>query len=160
MHKQKNTRRTAALALSFVMLLAPAAFGSSRTVRDPKDVPPRRIDIKAVSHSHHNGKLKHTVVAYERFTTARGPCVIFETNGGGKKDYRVCASTNMTNLREQQTTATVVMKRPNRRTIVYIFRKRAIGSPSRYGWFVKEYGLDRCRSCDRAPNSGLVRHDI
>lgn len=160
MARAKRTRNGAALALSLLLLVAPAALGSSRTIRDPKDVPPRRIDIKSASHSHHNGKIKHKVVAYERFNTSRGPCVTFETNGGGRKDYQVCGYNNMTDLQQQRTHGTAKIRRPNRRSIVYIFRKRAIGNPNRYKWFIEEPGPDECRKCDRAPNSGLVRHNI
>ncbi len=160
MTEKKSTRSVVALAFSFVLLLAPAAFGSSRTINDPKDVPPRRIEIKSVSHGHHNGKLKHTIVAHERFTTARGPCVVFETKGDRRNDYQVCGYGNMTDLRQQTTDSTVAIKRPNRRSIIYLFRPRAIGSPGSYKWFVEEFGVDACRSCDRAPNSGYVRHDI
>jgi hypothetical protein len=153
-------RKPATLALGLVLLVAPAAFGSSRTVSDGRDTTQRRIDIKAVSHGHKNGKLKHTVVAYERFKTSRGPCVTFETNGGGRKDYQVCGYENMIDLHQQVTNATVNIQRPDRRTIVYIFRRKAIGRPGSYKWFVEEPGPDECPNCDRAPNSGMVRHNI
>ena len=153
-------KKPASIALGLVLLAAPAALGSSRTVSDARDTTRRRIDIKSVSHGHRNGKLTHTVRAHERFKTSRGPCVTFETNGGGKNDYQVCGYENMIDLRQQRTHATVHITRPDRRTIVYIFRKRAIGRPGSYKWFVEEPGPDECPNCDRAPNSGKVRHNI
>ncbi len=155
-----RTRTSTAIALAFVLLAAPAALGSSRTISDPRDTTDHRVDIRSASHSHRNGKLVHTVVAYERFKTSRGPCVTFETTGGGRKDYQVCGYGNMTDLREQRTDGTAQIRRPNRKTIVYVFRKRAIGGPSVYKWLVEEPGPDECPNCDRAPNSGTVRHDI
>ena len=155
----KRTRKAATLGLAAALLAAPAAFGSSRTISDPRDAH-HRVNIKSASHSHHNGKLKHTVVAYRSFRTSRGPCVTFETNGGGLPDYRVCGYENMIALHQQRTHATVDTRRPNGRTIVYIFRKRAIGNPNKYSWHVKEAGPDECPDCDRAPNSGKVRHRI
>ena len=156
----KGSRRAvAALVLGTLLLIAPAAFGSSRTISDRDDVPKHRVDIKSASHSHTRGKLKHTVVAYRAFKTSRGPCVTFETNGRGRKDYQVCGYSNMINLHQQTTKGTVSMRRPNRRTISYIFRPRAIGRPDVYKWFVIEPGSDECK-CDRAPNKGLVRHAL
>ena len=158
MFRQK-IKRAATVGLAALILLAPAAFGNSRTISDPRDGG-QRVDIRFASHSHRNGKLKHTVVAYRPFRTSRGPCVTFETSGGGLPDYRVCGYENMIALHEQRTHATVNTQRPNGRTIVYIFRKRAIGNPSSYRWHVKEAGPDECPDCDRAPNSGTVRHRI
>ena len=154
-----SSRALAALTIAVLLLVAPAAFGSSRRIPDGNDVPKHRVDIKSASHSHTRGKLKHTVVAYRAFKTSRGPCVTFETDGRGRKDYQVCGYSNMINLHQQTTKGTVNMRRPNRHTISYIFRPRAIGRPGTYKWFVVEPGPDECK-CDRAPNKGLVRHAL
>ncbi|MDQ4144262.1 MAG: hypothetical protein M3198_11065 [Actinomycetota bacterium] len=157
---RSGTKIVATGTTAALLLAGPAALGSTRRISDPNDVPRRRVDVKSASHSHLGGRLKHTIVAFKAFRTSRGPCVTFETNGRGDADYRVCGLGNMTDLKEQVSKPVVSIRRPNPRTIVYVFRKKAIGSPGRYRWFVKEPGPNDCEICDRAPNSGMVTHDI
>ena len=160
-----NNKKATAFGLVAALLLGPAALGSTRTISDPDDVPRRRIDIKSASAGHVNGKLKHTIVSYRRFRTSRGPCVNFETKPKAGRDFQVCGFGNMTNLHQEETKGTADIRRPNMRTIVYVFRPRAIGRPSVYKWFVREEGREiqdtpECPNCDRAPNRGMVRHNI
>ncbi len=137
-----------------------AAFGSTRTISDPNDVAKHRIDIKSATAGHHRGKLKHTIVSYRGFRTSRAPCLTIESKPRAGRDYRVCGFDNMINMHQHETKGKVIFRRPNRRTIVYLFRARAIGGPNVYKWYIEEEGGDRCRECDRAPNRGMVRHAL
>ena len=153
-----TNRKAAAVCLAGALLLGPAALGSTRTISDPDDVPKHRVDIKSASAGHVNGKLKHTVVSYRRFRTSRGPCLTLETKPVRGRDFQVCGYGNMVNLQQQRSRPTVAIRRPNWHTIVYVFKRRAIGNPSSYKWFVVEEGPDECPNCDRAPNKGMVLH--
>ena len=161
-----NVNKGVATTLIAVVLLGgPAALGSTRTISDPNDVRPRRVDIKSATAGHFKRKLKHKIVAYSRFRTARGPCLMLETKPRAGRDYEICGFGNMTNLHQHETRGTAAIRRPNRRTIVYLFRPRAIGRPDVYKWFVREEGKEiqpttECPQCDRAPNRGMVRHRL
>lgn len=151
---------TVTILIALLLLGGPAAIGSTRKISDPNDVAKHRVDIKSVSAGHARNKLKHKIVAFRRFRTSRGPCLTIESKPRAGRDYQVCGFGNMTNLHQQETKPSVTFRRPNRRTIVYLFRPRAIGGPNVYKWYVVEAGNDRCEECDRAPNRGMVRHAL
>ena len=156
----RSNKGVATTVIVAALLAGPAAWGSRRTISDPNDVASRRIDVKSASHGHSRSKLKHTIVSYRRFRTSRAPCLTIESKPRAGLDFQICGYGNMTNLHEQRTRGTVAFRRPNRRTIVYLFRRRAIGRPDVYKWFIEEEGGDRCSQCDRAPNRGMVRHAL
>ena len=141
-------------------ILAGVAFASRKTISDPDDAPNRRVDIKSASHGHSGRRLVHTVVAYHRFNTSHAPCVIMDTSRSGADDYAACGLSGMFDLQQGTTTGNVLIDRPNRKTIVYKFKRRAIGQPVLYRWYVQDPGPDECPGCDRAPNEGYVLHRL
>ena len=161
MHDERliDKRVAPTIALALALLCAPAAFGSTRTISDPNDVPSNRIDVKSATAGHARNKLKHTIVSFRRFRTSRAPCLTIESKPRAGRDYRTCGLDNMINLHQHETKGTVAIRRPNRRTVVYLFRPRAIGRPNVYKWYIEEEGGDSCQ-CDRAPNRGMVRHAL
>lgn len=154
-HAKRLTLFTVVLSL---LMFGAVAFGASGVVSDPADNPDGRVDIKRASHGRDGSKIKHTVVAYKRFNTSRGPCVYMDTKGTPAADFAACGLAGMINLNQQRTSGNLSIKRPDRKTIVYKFRPRAIKKPGSYDWYVEEPG-EEC-GCDRAPNHGRVTHNL
>ena len=155
----RRSRFTALVTLS-LMIFAGSAFAGKRTISDPNDVGRHRIDIKSASHGHSGRRITHTIVSYRRFNTSRAPCVIMETNQQGEDDFAACGLSGMINLHQQRTTGNLSIDRPNRKTVVYKFKRRAINQPVLYRWFIQDHGPDECPGCDRAPNNGYVLHRL
>lgn len=142
-----------------LMMFGAVAFGASGRISDPSDNSDGRVDIKRASHSRDGSKIKHKVVAYQRFKTSRGPCVYMDTKGSQAAEFAVCGlAGGMINLKQQRTSGSVSIKPPDRKTIVYKFKPRALKKPGSYNWYVEEPGED-C-DCDRAPNHGTVTHTL
>lgn len=157
----RSSRFVTLLAATLVLLVAGVALASRRTISDGNDAPRKRVDIKRASHGHKGRKIVHTIVAYNRFRTSRGPCVMMDTNSTDGDDFAACGvGSGLINLNQQRTGGRLSIARPNRKTIVYKFRPRAIKQPAAYEWYVYGPADDECPGCDRAPNQGTVRHRL
>jgi hypothetical protein len=149
------------VALIVVLQAAGIALASSRRITDGNDAPRKKVDIKSATHGHRNNKLVHKVVAYNKFRTSKAPCVFMDTNASDGDDYAACGlGSGMIDLNQQTTAGRLHISRPNRRTVVYRFRPRAINHPVAYEWYTAPPREDECPQCDRAPNNGSVGHQL
>lgn len=157
----RSSRFVTLLAATMVLFVAGVALASRRTISDGDDSPRQRVDIKSASHGHKGRKIVHTIVAYNRFRTSRGPCVMMDTNSRDGDDFAACGlGSGLINLNQQRTGGHLSITRPNRKTIVYRFRPRAIKHPVAYEWYIFGPADDECPGCDRAPNRGSVGHKL
>lgn len=149
------------LAATLVVLMVGVALASSRTISDGDDAPRKKLDIKSASHGHRGPKIVHKIVAYNRFRTSHAPCVFMDTNNTDGSDYAACGlGSGLININQERTGRRLRITRPNRKTVVYKFRPRAIGNPVAYRWYTAAPREDECSGCDRAPNNGTVRHRL
>jgi hypothetical protein len=122
------------LATALLCLAVPVAMADKKTISDPKDAP-GRVDIKSVSAGHDGSKLVHRIVSYGKIKKGEEPGLSVYagqwTRVGGPS-YQV-TSFGVTNGRGEKT-GKVAMRRPNGKTVVYRFGKRAIGNPKSYRW--------------------------
>ena len=131
-----NTRRlvipTAVIAA--VAVGASLALADRKTFEDPKDAP-GRVDIKEVRAGHDpKGRLVHRIVGYGTIRDGEEPGVNVYAGQFTEvgSSYQV-SSFGVTNGRGEKTGRTK-MKRPDNKTVVYKFRKGAIGNPNSYKW--------------------------
>ena len=122
-----------AVAAVCITTAVPLALADKKTFSDPKDAP-GRVDIKTVKQGHDGSKLVHRIVGYAKIKKGEEPGVNvyagqFDRIGAS---YQV-SSFGVTNGRGERT-GSVRMRRPDDRTVVYKFGKRAIGNPASYKW--------------------------
>ena len=122
-----------ATAVLCVATAVPFALADKKTFSDPKDAP-GRVDIKTVKQGHDGTKLVHRIVGYAKIRKGEEPGLNVYA---GKFDrigasYQV-SSFGVTNGRGEKT-GNATMRRPDSKTVVYKFKKGAIGNPASYKW--------------------------
>lgn len=151
-----KTRFLALVMAGMLVLFGSIATANIKTIQDPADRPNSEggIDIKSASHGHtKTGKLKHKIVTYDVIAELEQACLYIKT---AADTYYSCGY-KMYNSADQQTGG-LTESRPNNKTIVFKFKPGAIGNPSTYLWWVEANNY--CQQCDRAPNTGKVRHNL
>lgn len=137
------------LIVMLVVLGAIPALANTKSVTDPQgDVEnPDAGDVRSVTAGHtKTGKLKHTIVLYNRVTSDTRPHLditlstapeancdqgyehLYEIGDPNGKIYNLCKATFF---------GSYITKRPNPKTIVYIFSKGTITRPTKYFWGVR-----------------------
>ena len=156
--KTSQRRAIVAFVLACLMLVGTLPVSANtRRVEDPRDqsVNEGGWDIKSAAHGHTStGKLKHTFKSYTPINEIMQACLSIVTSKGEK--FSTCGY-QMSDA-NGKAVGTVREKRPDGRTIILIFPKRAIGNPAGYRWSMETWGY--CQPCDRIPNSGRVRHGL
>jgi carbohydrate-selective porin OprB len=144
-----------ALALAFAL----SASADTTTVGDPQgDNVGGTLDLKSATAGHTStGKLKHTVVQYNRLDQSNLPAVVMDApKYGCQYGYEVWPAFNATKIYEPCTGNLVccyTTSFPDAKTVVYKFPKSAIGSPGKYYWAIRIYGGGEA-NIDVIPNRG------
>lgn len=101
----------------------------------------------AVGHTE-GGRLKHTVEADVAFATPNAPCLSIRATYPGELDYYVCGDGKVHRVSNDNVVGTAGVTRPNNRTVMYAFPRKAIGASSAYRWRAEsrapECSHDRC----------------
>jgi hypothetical protein len=110
------------------------ALADKKTFDDPKDSK-GSLDIKEVRSGHDpKGRLVHRIETYGKMAEGQEPGVSVYAGEFDKGDsHYLISSFGVTNGFGEKT-GRVKMKRPDNKTVVYKFRKGAIGNPGSYKW--------------------------
>ena len=122
------------VATAALSALCSVALADKTTINDPKDAP-GRVDIKTVTAGHDGTRLVHRIVGYAKIRKGEEPGVSVyagKWDRVGGPSYQV-TTFGVTDGRGQKT-GNVTTRRPNGRTVVYKFKKGAIGNPASYKW--------------------------
>jgi hypothetical protein len=169
-----------AIFLLCLALSAPGGVGATVTPISDGDDTKGRLDIKSVTTTtkYRSGRLTnplHTVTMYHRWPSkllsgANGIEVFYDTKGDRRPERIAVAFYAGGHLRGALFTrggrylGTVGVKRPSSKSIFIGLFPTQLGSPAGYRWAAYSF-YKSATSCpntclDRAPNRGLVRHDI
>lgn len=150
------------LVLALVTTFSSVGLADSSTVADANDSGSGYPDIKEASHGHTpSGKLKHTIRTYNTFRTSDAPCLDMRV---GRQPYQLCGDGTVFTIGVIGGDSEATVRRPNDRTVVYIFSKRSIGASNAYKWRAESVYQSNCTGddCDSAPNDGepMIRHEL
>lgn len=139
-----------------LVLIGSVASADTKTISDGKDPDNGGIDIKSATAGHTpTGKLKHKIGTYDQIGDMEQACLFITTVEG---DYFTCGY-RMYDSNDNETGG-VTESRPDNKTIIFKFKKSAIGSPDFYSWRVEAGNYCSGTDCDRAPNKGMVPHKL
>ena len=167
----------------FLLCLALAAPGGADATASPisdRDDTKGRLDIRSVATitKYRSGVLTnplHTLTMYQRWPSkllsgANGIEILYDTKGDRRPERIAVAFYASGHLQGALLSAggkylgTVDVKRPSSKSIFIGLFPRQLGSPAGYHWAAYSF-YKNAKSCpktclDRAPNHGLVLHDI
>ena len=150
-------RALVGVILACFALTATPASATARRVEDPRDVSEDEggWDIKSAAHGHTDiGRVKHRFTSYTGMDDLMGACLRIVTSKGER--FLTCGDAMYDE--DNEIVGAVRERRPDNRTVVITFRRAAIGNPASYRWSVRTFGY--CQTCDRAPDSGRIRHRL
>ncbi len=166
----KFSKFAGAVVVAGLVVVSSMAFADTRTWQDPDDAPAHAIDIREYGKSHNaEGKLVHKVKAFDRFDaqdafTMSHLLTTFNASGEVIGRYQLAGDGAIYHLDTDQQTGQAVVKRPDGKTIRYVFGKGAIGRPAYYKFFIRTSGDEAScgeeNICDRAPDAGQKRHNL
>ena len=98
---------------------------------------------------------------YNKFRTSKAPCIFMDTNANDGADFAACGlGSGMINLNQQRTGGKLKIIRPNRKTVIYKFRRRAINHPVAYEWHVLHRARTSAPTAIAHPTSVGVGHQL
>ena len=146
------------LMTAALLLFGSVALANTKAIQDGNDSSDADggIDIKTASHGHTpTGKLKHKITTYDVIGDMEQACLFITTSA---EEYYSCGF-GVYNSDDKQT-GSLTESRPDNKTIIFKFKKSAIGNPESYKWRVEAGNYCSPENCDRAPNTGSVRHPL
>jgi len=149
-------RNVVVVAGCIAAALVSTAWASTKTLNDARGDAKRGVDIKSVTAKSASKTITWTITAYGSFSTRKAPCVGMTPNGGTHPRgtlYHVCGDGKIMNFKKGGTLAgKLTPKRPDQKTIVYVFPRRLLKGVTKLSWAVGS-GDASCRpgDCDQAP---------
>lgn len=131
---------------------------AARSVVDPRDSE-SGVDIREIlTERLRDGRTRFRINTENTFKRENAPCLSIQ--GGLKRiGYRICGSGAVVRVASRSRVGKASVGRPTKRSIVYTFGNKAVGSVSFYRWRGVVYAKRCSRGvCDRSPNSGWITH--
>jgi hypothetical protein len=137
-----------ALAIAAVTLgVAGLAVANTKSVNDKQDSPDNKLDIKSASAGHSGKKLQHEVVLWAPLPGHFHGQVCVDVTGargggtsGDLRNFAICIKNkqqgrvDVIQMQTGKTKGHAKVKYPDPETVRFVFRKKAIGKPSKYFW--------------------------
>ncbi len=156
MMRPNLSRAFAATFAAMLLVSAATASAHEAAMNDPtNDGADGHPDIVRTTVGHtEGGRLKHTIETDVAFSTPEAPCLAIRAVYPGELDYYVCGDGRVHRVSNDNVVGTAGVSRPNDRTIMYAFARKAIGASSAYRWRA-ESRADACphERCDVSPDT-------
>jgi hypothetical protein len=146
-----------ALAVAAAVAVGSLALAGTKSVTDRKgDSRKGHADLANVSVTTTTKRVKVKIAAYNDFKTSAAPCIELDLdhNTGDGDEINLCGGGKLEDFAHGGgSVGNAKVTRPDTKTIVYRFSRRAIGKPKRIGWQVqvREGKCFQNGPCDVAP---------
>jgi hypothetical protein len=154
---QKHARTLLTItAAAFTLGLVAFAGAVTKTIQDKKgDAGAGTTDIRSVTARPTTHTITFRITAYSRFKTSRAPCVgmgATATKHPQGDHYEICGDGTIEDFQHGTKAGHAKVKRPNKRTIVYVLPRRLAPSQHKMSWAIQvRYGNCLQKGCDQAP---------